>query len=54
MEAHKYEHLAGEEVLPTNQCQMIEHAKLTCSPLEKAFGKTNEEIGWCCEFLKPL
>ena len=30
---HKYEHLTGEDILPYNQQQMIEQAKLTYSPL---------------------
>ena len=33
----KYEYLTGEEVLPSNQQQIIEEAKFTCSPLGKAF-----------------
>ena len=35
----KYEYLAGEEILPSNQQQIIEQAKFTYSPLEKAFEK---------------
>ena len=35
----KYEHLTGEEVLPSNQKQIIEKAKFTYSPLEKLFEK---------------
>ena len=35
----KYEHLTGEEVLPSNQKQIIEKAKFTYSPLEKLFQK---------------
>ena len=31
----KYEYLTGEEILPSNQQQIIEQAKLTYSPLEK-------------------
>ena len=34
---HKYEYLTGEEILPSNQKQMIEQAKFTYSPLGKAF-----------------
>ena len=30
---HKYEYLTGEDILPYNQQQMIEQAKLTYSPL---------------------
>ena len=35
----KYEYLTGEEILPTNQQQIIEKAKFTYSPL----GKTSEK-----------
>ena len=34
---YKYEYLTGEEILPSNQKQMIEQAKSTYSPLKKAF-----------------
>ena len=34
---NKYEYLTGEEILPSNQQQIIEQAKLTYSPLGKAF-----------------
>ena len=34
---NKYEYLIGEEILPSNQKQMIEQAKYTYSPLGKAF-----------------
>ena len=47
-EFNKYEHLIGEEILPSNQNQMIEQAKFTYSPLGKAFEKqikTNEDQG---------
>ena len=30
---HKYEYLTGEDILPYNQQQMIEQAKLTYYPL---------------------
>ena len=33
------EYLTGEEILPSNQKQITEQAKFTCSPLEKAFEK---------------
>ena len=36
---HKYEYLTGEEILQSNQQQIIEQAKFTCSPLRKAFEK---------------
>ena len=38
----KYEYLTGEEILPSNQKQIIEQAKFTYSPLGKAFEKTNK------------
>ena len=34
---HKYEYLTGEDILPYNQQQIIEQAKLTYSHLGKAF-----------------
>ena len=34
---HKYEYLTGEEILPSNQQQIIEQAKFTYSPSGKAF-----------------
>ena len=41
----KYEYLAGEEILPSNQQQIIEQAKFTFSPLGKAFEKQTKTIG---------
>ena len=35
----KYEYLTGEEILPSNQQQIIQQAKFTYSPLGKAFEK---------------
>ena len=35
----KYEYLTGEEILPSNQKQIIEQAKFTYPPLGKAFEK---------------
>ena len=32
---HKYEYLTGEDILPSNQQQIIEQAKFTYSSLEK-------------------
>ena len=40
----KYEHLTGEEILPYNQKQIIEQAKLAYSPLGKAFEKQTKTI----------
>ena len=34
---NKCEYLAGKEILPSNQRQVIEQAKFTYSPLGKAF-----------------
>ena len=41
---HKYEYLAGEDILPSNQQQIIEQAKFTYSPLRKAFEKQIKTI----------
>ena len=38
-----YEYLTGEEILPSNQQQMVEQAKSTYSPLGKAFEKQTKE-----------
>ena len=35
----KYEYLTGEEILSSNQRQMVEQAKFTYSPLGKGFEK---------------
>ena len=40
----KYEYLTGEDILPFNQQQIIEHAKFTYSPLGKAFEKQIKTI----------
>ena len=37
-----YEYVTGEEILPSNQQQMIEQAKFTYSPLGKAFEKQSK------------
>ena len=36
---HKYEYLTGEDILPSNQQQIIEQATFTYSPLGKALWK---------------
>ena len=41
---HKFEYLIGEDILPSNQQQIIEQARLTYSPLEKAFEKQTKTI----------
>ena len=40
----KYEYLTGEEILPSNQQQIIEQAKFTYSPLGKAFEKQTKTV----------
>ena len=41
---HKYEYLTGEDVLPSNQQQIIEQARFTYCPLGKAFKKQIKTI----------
>ena len=41
---HKYEYLTDEDILPSNQQQIIEQAKFTYSPLGKAFEKQIKTI----------
>ena len=41
---HKYEYLTGEDILTSNQQQIIEQANLTYSPLGKAFDKQIKTI----------
>ena len=41
---NKYEYLTGNEMLPSNQQQIIEQAKSTYSPLGKAFEKQVKAI----------
>ena len=40
----EYEYLTGEEILPSNQQQIIEQAKITYAPLGKAFEKQTKTI----------
>ena len=40
----KYEYLPGEEILASNQKQIIKQAKFTYSPLRKAFEKQIKTI----------
>ena len=40
----KYEYLTGEEILPSNQQQIIIQAKFIYSPLGKAFEKQTKTI----------
>ena len=40
----KYEYLTDEEILPSNQEQIIEQGKFTYSPLGEAFGKQIKTI----------
>ena len=41
---HKYDYLTGEDILPSDQQQIIEQAKFTYSPLGKAFEKQIKTI----------
>ena len=41
---HKYEYLTSEDILPSNQQQIIEQARFTYSPLGKAFEKQIKTI----------
>ena len=41
---NKYEYLEGEEILPSNQKQIIEQARFTYSPFGKAFEKQTKTI----------
>ena len=41
---HKYEYLTGEDILPSNQQQIIEQTKFTYSPLGKTFEKQIKTI----------
>ena len=41
---HKYEYHTGEDILPSNQQQMMEQARFTYSPLGKAFEKQIKTI----------
>ena len=43
-ELDKYEYLTGEEILPSNQQQIIEQTKFTYSPLGKAFERQTKTI----------
>ena len=36
---HKYEYLTAEDILPSNQQQIVKQARFTYSPLGKAFEK---------------
>ena len=41
---NKYEYLAGEEILPFNQKQIIEQANFTYSPFGKAFEEQTKTV----------
>ena len=41
---HKYKYLTGEDILPSNQQQIIEQARFTYSPLGKDFEKQIKTI----------
>ena len=41
---HKYEYFTGEDILPSNQQEIIEQGKFTYSPLGKVFEKQIKTI----------
>ena len=41
---HKYEYLTGEDILLSNQQQIVEQARFTHCPLGKAFNKQIKTI----------
>ena len=41
---HKYDYLTGEDILPSNQQQIIEQVKFTYSPLGNSFEKQIKTI----------
>ena len=41
---HKYEYLSGEDILLSNQQQIIEQARYTYCPLGKAFEKQTKKL----------
>ena len=41
---HKYEYHTGEDILPSNQQQIMEQTRFTYSPLGKAFEKQMKTI----------
>ena len=43
-ETHKYEYFTGENILPSNQQQIIEQSRFTYSPLGKALEKQIKTI----------
>ena len=40
----KFDYLTAEEILPSNQRQIIEQGKFVYSPLGKAFGKETKTV----------
>ena len=52
-EVDKCEFLTGDEILRSNQRQIIEQVKFAYSPLEKSFRKTNRKTGWCFKVSNP-
>ena len=41
---HKYKYLNGEDILASNQQQIVEQAKFTDSPLGKTFEKRKKTV----------
>ena len=50
----QYEYLTGEDILTSNQRQIIEQAKFAYSPLGKGFSKANRERIWCYKVSKTF
>ena len=50
----KYEYLTGEEILASNQRQIIKQDKLAYYPLQKPFEKQTEKTGWWFKIPKPF
>ena len=53
-ETNKYKDLPGEEMLSSNQKQIIKQDKYTYSPLAKAFEKKDKIEDWQKEQVKAL
>ena len=50
----KYQYLTDEDILLSNQRQIIEKAKFAYFPLGKSFSKTNRKTGWSYKMYRPF
>ena len=50
----KNKYLAGEEILPSNQRQIIEQVNFVYSHVGKALEKQTERTGWCFKVSKSF